>query len=116
MQKFQSIPALRALAANMVVVFHFVGLNARIDPSYRPIESAISNLGIGGVHCFFVISGFVIAKVAQRENWQQFLFSRVVRIFPIYWVYLALMAAFYLGKMAGPIPLPPFSILFFFCL
>jgi peptidoglycan/LPS O-acetylase OafA/YrhL len=91
----------------MVVVFHFVGLNARIDPSYRAIESAIANLGIGGVHCFFVISGFVIATVAQRENWQQFLFSRVVRIYPIYWVYLALMAAFYLAR-GWPDPAPSF--------
>ena len=38
MQKFQSIQALRALAANMVVVFHFVGLNARIDPSYSAMS------------------------------------------------------------------------------
>ena len=105
MQKFQSIQALRALAANMVVVFHFVGLNARIDPSYSAIEFAISNLGVGGVHCFFVISGFVIVTVAQRENCQQFLFSRVARIYPIYWVYLALMTAFYWAK-GWPDPTP----------
>lgn len=80
MRKFQSIQALRALAANMVVVFHFVGVNARIDPPYRAIESAIANLGIGGVHCFFVISGCVITTVAQRENWQHFLFLRIVGI------------------------------------
>ncbi|UPT90377.1 acyltransferase [Bradyrhizobium barranii subsp. apii] len=107
MQKFQSIQVLRALAANMVVVFHFVGLNARIDPSYRAIESAIANLGIGGVHCFFVISGFVITTVAQREHWRQFLFSRIVRIYPIYWVYLALMVAFYLAR-GWPDPAPAF--------
>lgn len=102
MKRYDTIQALRALAANMVVVFHLIALNARIDASWRAWETPLANLGSAGVQCFFVISGFVITTVARRETWQLFLFSRVTRIYPIYWVYLALMIGFYVAKGSPP--------------
>lgn len=98
MKTFATIQALRALAANMVVLFHFVALNARMDPTYIAYVPTLSVIGAAGVHLFFVISGFVITTVAKRENWSAFLFFRITRIYPIYWVYLGLTLIFFMSK------------------
>lgn len=96
--RFGSIQVLRALAANMVVAAHFVELSTRTDPAFRAWEPAFATIGVSGVHCFFVISGFVIARVAVQESWSRFLVLRLTRIYPIYWLYLALTVTFYAAK------------------
>jgi len=98
MKKFETIQALRALAANMVVIDHLIGLSIRVNPAYQSWDEVFRNLGAGGVHCFFVISGFVVTAAANRESSIQFFASRLIRIYPIYWIYLALMIGFYLFK------------------
>jgi peptidoglycan/LPS O-acetylase OafA/YrhL len=43
----------------------------------------IQDFGWLGVCIFFLISGFVIAHVAQRESWKNFLIKRFFRIYPL---------------------------------
>jgi exopolysaccharide production protein ExoZ len=87
--RYGGVQALRALAASAVVIGHSAtyGLIAAPD--------AIAVLGYSGVDVFFVISGFIICRVATRANgsaWS-FLGKRYWRIFPLYWIVLAFSVA-----------------------
>lgn len=103
--KIQSIQALRAIAATMVVVFHaFMWVNETVvqgaSPSFLYSIPLVRTIGGYGVDIFFVISGFVMATV----TWNSFAFpgasslfitKRLIRIFPIYWIYLAIFVGIY---------------------
>jgi peptidoglycan/LPS O-acetylase OafA/YrhL len=93
MQKIGLIQVLRAVAANLVVVSHLSAIEAKYGSGYAVLPS-LESLGRLGVHIFFVISGFVMALLfQQRPDWRTFLWDRVTRIYPIYWVYTAIVLA-----------------------
>lgn len=72
--RLRSIQYLRAFAALMVVAFHVLG--------------PVWTVGSAGVDIFFVISGFVIALVANSATVtpRRFAYDRVVRVLPLYWL------------------------------
>lgn len=91
MKKIQSIQALRAIAAMLVVNFHVIltlekyyGQGSWIGQFY-----AYKDFGAVGVDIFFVISGFIMIVT----NWSSFncqksllfLFNRFLRIAPLYY-------------------------------
>ena len=78
MQKLRSIQVLRAVAACAVVVLH----------AYPDPRGAVGNANYGafGVDLFFVISGFIMANVAQGRTATAFLSDRLWRIYPLWWV------------------------------
>lgn len=49
------------------------------------------NGGYLGVLIFFLISGFIVSHVAQRESRSEFMLKRCARILPLYWGVLALI-------------------------
>jgi peptidoglycan/LPS O-acetylase OafA/YrhL len=61
------------------------------DPLWRHTlgQESFGGLAVLG---FFAISGYLIAKSAQNADIMQFLWRRVVRIFPAYWVMLIVTA------------------------
>ena len=75
-EKLETIQGLRAIAALSVLFFH------------------IRLIGVGyfGVDIFFVISGFIVCYVAQRQP-DYFLVKRLIRIVPLYWVATAAVIA-----------------------
>jgi exopolysaccharide production protein ExoZ len=77
---YQSIQALRGIAAIIVAIFH-AGL--RYDPSQSTFR-----VGNAGVDIFFVISGFVIWTVTVRRPASPLVFlkHRFVRLVPMYWI------------------------------
>lgn len=91
--QIDGIQVLRAVAVFLVAWFH----------SGEPIEGTHSrnlpDFGVFGVDIFFVISGFIMATILLRPTlapgpaaaWY-FLKRRLVRIFPIYWVFAAVVA------------------------
>lgn len=88
MRRFAAFDGIRAVAALLVVVFHFAG----------PGLSFLS--GWLGVHLFFVLSGFLITTLllreetaTQRVSLSHFWIRRVFRILPAYWLVLALTLA-----------------------
>jgi peptidoglycan/LPS O-acetylase OafA/YrhL len=94
------LDGLRALAAGMVVCYHFWG----------PARQYVHFGGIG-VRVFFVLSGFLITGILLRSRLRldsgrtaagitlrRFYIRRVLRIFPLY--YVALAIAWY-GKVSG---------------
>ncbi|MFI6153870.1 acyltransferase family protein [Kitasatospora sp. NPDC051170] len=83
LRRFDALDGLRALAAVMVVFFHYA----------RPWADGLS--GWIGVHVFFVVSGFLITTLMLRErdrtgriDLRAFYIRRIFRIWPLY--YLAL--------------------------
>ncbi|HEX8152234.1 MAG TPA: acyltransferase [Thermoanaerobaculia bacterium] len=112
LRHFGEIDGLRAAAILLVLLFHFTpGHDAHLGVRALPFK--VADLGWSGVDLFFVISGFLItakliAARGQRHRYRNFYVRRALRIFPLY--YLALAIAFVLVPLASArVPAPPVS-------
>lgn len=90
---YHNLDGLRGIAALMVLVFHFF---------YTPFNSYLPNIdlyqkitefGQHGVSMFFVLSGFVITRILLNERandnyFRRFYLRRVLRILPLYYLFL----------------------------
>jgi peptidoglycan/LPS O-acetylase OafA/YrhL len=98
-ERFQGLDGLRALAVIGVVWNHtHVGFDAL----------QFTRRGFLGVDVFFVLSGFLITALLLREREQsgriaigQFYMRRALRIFPLYYAVVALVALLYGTVRAG---------------
>jgi len=101
--KLKSLQVLRGLAA-MLVVWHHAYTHLRVPPGVlAPPHMRMA--GGFGVDIFFVLSGFIIARTAifeHRAAAGDFIWRRVMRVAPMFWIMslpwiaLALMKARYL--------------------
>lgn len=83
------IDLLRFLAALMVVFFHYTFRGYAADglSDIGFLEFApITKYGFLGVELFFMISGFVILMTASSGSLRKFAISRIVRLYPAYWL------------------------------
>ncbi|WP_433516243.1 acyltransferase family protein [Nonomuraea sp. CA-143628] len=89
--RLYELDGLRLLAALCVVFFHytFSGRVGGTSPVAFAAESAWSKYGYLGVDLFFMISGFVVLMSAWGRSPREFVVSRVIRLYPAYWVGLA---------------------------
>ena len=84
---FRELDGVRAIAALMVMVFHF---------GQDWFYSSFLVLGQTGVDLFFVLSGFLITTILLQSphgDWHEiknFYIRRTLRIFPLYYFYLLL--------------------------
>jgi peptidoglycan/LPS O-acetylase OafA/YrhL len=93
--RMYEIDALRIFAAVAVVVYHYTFANAAgalTTVRYDAI-SPITRYGYLGVDLFFMISGFVVLLSAIGRRPTQFVTSRIVRLYPAYWVAVTITAA-----------------------
>jgi len=83
------LDVLRGLAALSVLLFHYT---ARFDQLYGHAPGMVLiYVGQRGVDLFFVISGFVIIMTIEKtRRGMDFVVSRFSRLFPAYWVAIAL--------------------------
>jgi exopolysaccharide production protein ExoZ len=91
-RRIVSIQVCRGLAALLVVLAHLHGIETRYCATNH---LSLFEHGALGVDLFFVISGVVIASVtAGRFGHPRdagiFLYRRLARIFPIFWIYTTL--------------------------
>ncbi|MBN6055580.1 acyltransferase, partial [Nonomuraea sp. RK-328] len=90
---------LRFAAALAVLAFHYLVAYASVwgdrPAELFPAVAPFAGLGILGVELFFVISGFVILMSAWGRSLGAFARSRLVRLYPAYWLSLAAVAALY---------------------
>jgi peptidoglycan/LPS O-acetylase OafA/YrhL len=88
----KSIQYLRGLAALAVVLHHASGA---ILVHYAVEQKDFYSWGAGGVDLFFIISGFIMMYITfgKEINVKDFLYKRIIRIYPIFYVYatIALM-------------------------
>jgi exopolysaccharide production protein ExoZ len=94
----QSIQAFRGAAATLVVLFHVTRSSRVLYPEHFMKRAFL--FGHSGIDFFFVLSGFVMlyAHYAEAGNVRRawpFLKARFARVFPTYWVMLAITLLFY---------------------
>lgn len=98
-QTIKSIQALRAIAALSVLLAHAAQIEDRFLT--EPILPPQAFYGVSGVDLFFVISGFVMVHVTgatDRAGLRQigaFLYARITRIYPPYWLFSILAVGAY---------------------
>lgn len=93
MQRLLFLDSLRGLAAIVVVYFHYTSVYRHL---YGHSFSAVYDFDFGlyGVEFFFMISGFVIfLTLSKVGSARDFLFNRVVRLYPAYIVCLLITFA-----------------------
>ncbi len=96
MGKLRNVQALRFAAAFSVICFHLTYVF--YDTAIMRRLWWLNDVGFAGVDVFFVISGFIIVTVSSRLDWSAppltvaslFFARRLVRVYPIYWLYFAI--------------------------
>lgn len=86
--RLYEIDALRIAAAVFVMIYHYVfsAYAGGLSPIGFPAVDEIARFGYLGVDLFFMISGFVVLLNAwDRRPWA-FVVSRIVRLYPAFWV------------------------------
>jgi peptidoglycan/LPS O-acetylase OafA/YrhL len=96
-RRIPQLDGLRGVAIAMVVVFHYVNdAVAAGAPRFMNVLIRPTSLGWSGVDLFFVLSGFLIGGILidARESpnyFRVFYRRRLFRIFPLYFVFLAVV-------------------------
>jgi peptidoglycan/LPS O-acetylase OafA/YrhL len=95
--QLSTIQALRGLAALGVTLLHLSGL--QMLEGLRA-DTGIFAYGWIGVDLFFIISGFIMVWVTQNISSTpttaiRFMTSRIVRIYPLWWVCVSILALFF---------------------
>ena len=99
MYRLSNIQALRAVAVLLVVLRHLQVYATRIDGGHQTLGRFVA--GDMGVDLFFVISGAILVTVHQSPltgglfGAADFLYRRVARIYPLYWLYSLPVLAVY---------------------
>jgi exopolysaccharide production protein ExoZ len=83
-----------------VVLFHLLAIERKYGQGVRALPDFLI-LGASGVDVFLVISGVALVttsrgKFQQAAYFQRFVFKRLVRIFPLYWIYSSLVLPVFL--------------------
>ena len=97
------LDVLRAIAALSVIVSHSAYEGEGLWPPLAAVARAWRSAGWAGVDLFFVLSGFLVSGLLFRE-WRRtgrvravrFLIRRAFRIYPAFYVYLAVIAPVFL--------------------
>ncbi len=78
------------------MVYHYVYNSTREVGAWQLPLQPLAMHGYLGVHLFFIISGFVIVWSAAGRTAGSFARARVLRLYPEFWVALAISAAVFL--------------------
>ncbi len=100
MERVKELDGIRGLAILMVILYH-VGPYAGTFTGNPVLIFVINSMQIGwlGVDLFFVLSGFLITDILLRMReepnyFKNFYIRRILRIFPIYYIVVALLLVF----------------------
>ncbi len=90
-----ALDGLRGVAVLAVLLFHFAHLDRPAGVAQRWLLAA-TGAGWAGVDLFFVLSGFLITGIlldarGSSGYFRAFYLRRVLRIFPLYYAYLAVL-------------------------
>ncbi|MFB7666842.1 acyltransferase family protein [Kitasatospora sp. NPDC056138] len=87
--RLAALDGLRFVAALMVVAYHYLAFGSdwgRPRAEVFPVLHLPASYGWLGVQLFFLISGFVICLSGWGRSLSDFFTSRVIRLFPAYWL------------------------------
>lgn len=99
-QRLAPLDALRFLAALGVMFYHYAYAHAPGGALSSPAATP-ARFGFLGVEIFFLISGFVILWSAHDRTALQFARSRVLRLYPEFWISVILSALVFKSLPGG---------------
>lgn len=101
--RFHELDIMRFLAALAVLFYHYTfGANRLYGTPYFGVDKVL-RYGYLGVDAFFMISGYVVLMSSMHKTPRYFFISRIVRLYPAYWVSCLLtFAILYFGKISTP--------------
>jgi peptidoglycan/LPS O-acetylase OafA/YrhL len=107
----RELDGVRAIAALMVMFFHFFQITT-VHDSFTTL-SKLAGFGQTGVSLFFVLSGFLITRILiftkdTPRFFYNFYVRRALRIFPLYYLFLAIY--FCLIPLIYKTPFPPLNL------
>jgi peptidoglycan/LPS O-acetylase OafA/YrhL len=107
--RLYEIDLLRISAALAVVVYHytFSGYARHLTSIAYPALSVVTRYGYLGVDMFFTVSGFVVLLSAWGRRPHEFVISRIVRLYPAYWVAVTLTTVIALTLSQGLFTVTP---------
>lgn len=111
-----SVQVLRGVAALLVVFYHIYELQRLALTAPGAPAGAANDIdmmsgfwmrGYAGVDLFFVISGFIMVYITAglAPNWREsvkFLRNRAVRVYPLWWVFCAILTVYYMMSFGVP--------------
>ena len=94
LEYYKNLTGIRAIAALLIMVLHFFN-QLTIDTNILKFFFNFSKIGQTGVTLFFVLSGFLITRILihtkhSKRYFRTFYIRRVLRIFPLYYLFLVL--------------------------
>lgn len=103
-ERLEGIQVARAIAALSVAYFHsYSALRGFPESAQMPVEG-LRVWGFLGVNFFFVISGYIICMVASKADFtvRSFFIKRIFRLYPMYWIVMAIAGAMVLAGKYDP--------------
>lgn len=94
-QRLAALDALRFMAALGVMFYHYAYSHAPGGAGSSSFAGMSARFGFLGVEIFFLISGFVILWSAHDRTPVQFVRSRLLRLYPEFWISVLLSATFF---------------------
>lgn len=109
-KRLESIQALRGIAALFVLLFHMAEFQRQMaehNPADVALTQGMWDNGWAGVDLFFVISGFILVYVTRNagrsfKDIRGFITSRIIRIYPLWWVCACIMAVYFWATYGIP--------------
>jgi exopolysaccharide production protein ExoZ len=95
---------LRGFAAVAVLVYHAAHYVEKVQGGQRLTAIFTDVWGAYGVAVFFVLSGYLMAQLSLRDDPRRFLLNRVLRIYPLFLIVVALAVIGYLVSGHGRRP------------
>ncbi|BAU10863.1 putative acyltransferase [Leptolyngbya sp. NIES-3755] len=109
--RFLELDVLRGIAAFSVVLFHYTSQYATLFQHSSALGFYFA-IGRHGVELFFMISGFVILMSIERtKRGLDFVVGRVARLYPAYWIAIALTSSVMAIAQVSTLQVKPIEIL-----
>lgn len=111
--RFYELDVMRFLAAIAVLLYHYTFGASRLYALPEFGADKLLRYGYLGVDAFFMISGYVVLMSSMYKSPKYFFISRVVRLYPAYWICCLLtFVILYFGKLPQPgVPVVTFKLL-----
>lgn len=109
MKKLDSLQYARAFAAIFVIIAHTVNqfymYSTTGNKLFDEIIRRTTHLGDLGVYVFFVISGYIMSYTTKNKDFgveyaSTFIKKRLLRIYPIYWIFFTLLVILWAAGIA----------------
>lgn len=109
MKKLDSLQYARAFAAIFVIIAHTVNqfymYSTTGNKLFDEIIRRTTHLGDLGVYVFFVISGYIMSYTTKNKDFgveyaSTFIKKRLLRIYPIYWIFFTFLVILWAAGIA----------------